>query len=212
MLATYSHPQQQDGKQLSPPRPRRRASIEVNKLRDGGFQDVLSASSVTEPGALACRDRSPGSDAVVTTGAIPFNMIPKLLSIAQPFVDSVADGILTDSDADDISIDSDEDTLSYEECLHISETLGDVKRDEWNLRAEGEINQLPVEVYQEEAEEEHGSTKTEAATCLVCLQAYESNDVLRRLPCNHAFHICCADQWLLHKNACPCCRKPIDQV
>ena len=127
-------------------------------------------------------------------------------------MDSFADALLTDSDADDMSTDSDEDTLSYEECLHISEALGDVKRDEWNLCAEGEICQLPVEVYPEEAEEGHSSTKTEEATCLVCLQQYESNDVLRRLPCNHAFHICCADQWLLQKNACPCCRKPIDQV
>jgi Ring finger domain len=101
-----------------------------------------------------------------------------------------------------------DDELSYEECLEIGEALGDVKKENWLIRAEGEINKLDVEIY--EADAQAGDNDDREHNCLVCLQQYESNDVLRRLPCGHAFHICCADHWLMQTNACPCCRKPID--
>ncbi|CAB9496969.1 protein ligase Arkadia [Seminavis robusta] len=99
----------------------------------------------------------------------------------------------------------DEDELSYEECLEISAALGDVKQEEWMLRAEDAINKLDVEIFSKET----SSGKEEDCTCLVCIMNFEDNDVQRRLPCGHAFHICCADQWLLQNNACPCCRNPI---
>jgi len=112
---------------------------------------------------------------------------------------------------------SDDDELSYEECLEISEALGDVKTDLWAMRAESEINKLDVEIYDPAAaarttnnDDDDDIHDEEACTCLVCLSKYEYGDALRRLPCGHAFHICCADQWLLRTNACPCCRKPID--
>jgi len=44
--------------------------------------------------------------------------------------------------------------------------------------------------------------------CNICLSSFEEGEVLRTLPCEHAFHSSCIDQWLLEsKNStCPCCR------
>jgi len=110
--------------------------------------------------------------------------------------------------------DRDDEILSFEECLIISKALGDVKQNEWVSEAEYKINQLEVVVYESLAETVNSHTRFEGkgqgCTCLIILYQYEENDVLRKLPCGHAFHICCADQWLMQTNACPCCRKPID--
>ena len=39
--------------------------------------------------------------------------------------------------------------------------------------------------------------------CLVCLEVYREGDVLKELPCGHAFHLQCIDAWLLGKGASP---------
>ena len=45
--------------------------------------------------------------------------------------------------------------------------------------------------------------------CSICLQAYETNDLLLRLPCHarHCFHAECIREWLKRQNACPLCQK-----
>jgi hypothetical protein len=50
------------------------------------------------------------------------------------------------------------------------------------------------------------STESE---CSICLQAYEKNDLLLRLPCHerHCFHVDCIREWLKRQNACPLCQK-----
>jgi hypothetical protein len=43
--------------------------------------------------------------------------------------------------------------------------------------------------------------------CVICLDAFEEGDRLRRLPCKHEFHVGCIDPWLLtRKRYCPVCR------
>ena len=37
------------------------------------------------------------------------------------------------------------------------------------------------------------------AVCAVCLESYASGAVLKRLPCEHTFHVECVDAWLLGK-------------
>lgn len=108
----------------------------------------------------------------------------------------------------------DNEALSYEECLELEEALGDVKKEVWALRAEYEIGKLSTETFDSEVLQScKDSTKSKDLEfiCPVCLQEYEHSDLLRRLPCHHAMHICCADQWLMQTNGCPCCRKPITQ-
>lgn len=45
--------------------------------------------------------------------------------------------------------------------------------------------------------------------CSICLEAYQINDRVRRIPCMHEFHVHCIDPWLSHKAVCPICKHPI---
>ncbi|KAI3879212.1 hypothetical protein MKW98_028779 [Papaver atlanticum] len=55
--------------------------------------------------------------------------------------------------------------------------------------------------------------KEELIDCAVCLDDYEDRDMLRLIPCLHAFHTNCIDEWLVSHTTCPhCCSdllKPI---
>jgi len=46
--------------------------------------------------------------------------------------------------------------------------------------------------------------------CVICLCAITKEDRVRKLPnCNHSFHRCCIDQWLLRNASCPTCKAPV---
>lgn len=55
----------------------------------------------------------------------------------------------------------------------------------------------------------------ELSMCVICLEKFKHNDVLRVLPCKHSFHIHCIDHWLLgtysyeecYTSGCPICKK-----
>ena len=56
-------------------------------------------------------------------------------------------------------------------------------------------------------DEEEMETNSEGLpSCSVCLCAYEEGEMMRRLPCNHEFHMKCIDQWLTQRTTCPMCR------
>lgn len=53
-------------------------------------------------------------------------------------------------------------------------------------------------------------TFSEEDTCCVCCEKIEKTQMLRKLPCEHIFHVVCCDNWLLNKKAsCPLCRTSI---
>jgi hypothetical protein len=51
---------------------------------------------------------------------------------------------------------------------------------------------------------------TSDRSCAVCLSDFEDGDLLRRLPCNHSFHIGCIDKWLMQNRECPLCRHDVE--
>eukprot|EP00271_Cylindrocystis_brebissonii_P012946 TRINITY_DN32465_c0_g1_i1.p1 TRINITY_DN32465_c0_g1~~TRINITY_DN32465_c0_g1_i1.p1 ORF type:complete len:266 (-),score=46.70 TRINITY_DN32465_c0_g1_i1:397-1194(-) len=46
----------------------------------------------------------------------------------------------------------------------------------------------------------------EEPQCTVCLLEYRKGDLLDVLPCDHAFHTICLDEWLASHTTCPICR------
>ena len=47
-------------------------------------------------------------------------------------------------------------------------------------------------------------------SCSVCLEKYNEKELHRILPCGHAFHAGCIDNWLLNSNnTCPICKNVI---
>lgn len=62
----------------------------------------------------------------------------------------------------------------------------------------GEIKNLPVETASAALLQEH---------CCICMCPFESQ--VKRLPCNHRFHVRCVDQWLELRNSCPLCVRKV---
>lgn len=66
------------------------------------------------------------------------------------------------------------------------------------------ISELPTVAYTDGLE-----LGGEAPSCSVCISDFEFGDQLRILPCKHAFHARCVDQWLQVNANCPLCRTSI---
>ena len=116
-----------------------------------------------------------------------------------------------DAEEDEEEIDVDE--MTYEEMLELGERIGDVKEERWRSRSQEFINKLPIVIFKKQSCcAEQTPQKGVGATlesCLVCQCPYEDGDTLRRLPCNHHYHVDCVDQWLQMKNTCPVCKRSI---
>lgn len=52
---------------------------------------------------------------------------------------------------------------------------------------------------------------SEEKKCTVCLNEFKNCQLLRRLPCLHAFHRKCIDNWLKESSQCPVCMKDIKE-
>ena len=47
--------------------------------------------------------------------------------------------------------------------------------------------------------------------CLICLEEYKNNDMIKKLNCNHIFHSECLKKWLSINAICPTCRNDLRQ-
>mmetsp|Transcript_10398 Transcript_10398/g.15075 ORF Transcript_10398/g.15075 Transcript_10398/m.15075 type:complete len:101 (-) Transcript_10398:202-504(-) len=59
---------------------------------------------------------------------------------------------------------------------------------------------------------EPDGTPEEDRSCIVCISDHDVGDMLRVLPCQHAFHRKCVDQWLQLDKSCPLCKQDIDII
>jgi hypothetical protein len=49
--------------------------------------------------------------------------------------------------------------------------------------------------------------------CAICMEPLEHDDnICEIVNCHHTFHCSCLSRWRNHKNTCPTCKQPIDQV
>jgi hypothetical protein len=53
-----------------------------------------------------------------------------------------------------------------------------------------------------------GGGSGEDPMCVICRDEKEPGDLLRLLPCGHAWHVRCVDAWLLIDARCPLCLRP----
>ena len=66
----------------------------------------------------------------------------------------------------------------------------------------------PVCVYKDKEEQQQ---QQQSSCCIICLEAYEQNDICRKLKCTHFFHQQCIDAWLGQHTRCPVCRAECGQ-
>ncbi|KAH9385596.1 uncharacterized protein NEMAJ01_0492 [Nematocida major] len=57
-----------------------------------------------------------------------------------------------------------------------------------------------------------GKIQEEDAQCTICLAPYEEKEKIRRLPCNHHFHMGCIDEWFCVDDVCPLCKRPVNPL
>lgn len=48
--------------------------------------------------------------------------------------------------------------------------------------------------------------------CSICLNKYKKYDIIRKLPCNHMFHIQCIDKSFEYRKNCPYCQTSVIQI
>ncbi|KAM6323099.1 E3 ubiquitin-protein ligase RNF128 [Podargus strigoides] len=75
-------------------------------------------------------------------------------------------------------------------------------------RAKKAIEQLKLRTLKQGDKE----TGPDGDTCVVCIEPYKPNEVVRILTCNHLFHKSCIDPWLLEHRTCPMCKCDILKV
>ena len=65
-------------------------------------------------------------------------------------------------------------------------------------------------------ENDHGGGKAEKGgvgdmnTCNICLCDYETDEMVKTLPCGHCYHSPCIDRWLRNVANCPVCKQQVD--
>ncbi|KAL3310530.1 hypothetical protein Ciccas_010907 [Cichlidogyrus casuarinus] len=48
--------------------------------------------------------------------------------------------------------------------------------------------------------------------CIICLEPYEDQDIVKSLACGHTYHGECIDKWLMLSSQCPKCLKDVKDL
>lgn len=104
------------------------------------------------------------------------------------------------------------DNPTYEDLLNLQELIGQVKK---QVVSKDELHKHDDQLFEVNLNNEFiPNSKFEPfglevlERCQICLNDYENNEIIRKLPsCNHFYHKDCLDTWLLKgMNNCPLCR------
>ncbi len=58
----------------------------------------------------------------------------------------------------------------------------------------------------------YSNLETEFESCTICRDSFDENSIVRKLYCNHIFHLNCIDTWLESNIKCPVCRTDLRDV
>lgn len=123
-------------------------------------------------------------------------MAARLLSMAGITEREIVDVEDQGDDSQDTWEEVDPDELSYEELIALGEVVGTESR---GLSADT-IASLPSTNYKLQNTQE-----ADRDPCIICRLDYEDGDALTTLPCKHAYHSECINNWLKINKACPVC-------
>lgn len=100
----------------------------------------------------------------------------------------------------------DVDRMSYEELLALEERIGVVP---CGVKPHI-LARLPLTTVR--VENACASSAIGDSCCAICASDYGVGDTLRVLPCNHAFHKGCIDEWFAAKATCPICKADVNEA
>lgn len=96
------------------------------------------------------------------------------------------------------------DNMSYEELLALEEKMGTVST---ALSEEALLKSLKLSIFNHPTDESSGTClNKDDVKCSICQEEYADGEEVGTLPCQHMYHVCCAQQWLRMKNWCPICK------
>jgi chromosome segregation ATPase len=87
------------------------------------------------------------------------------------------------------------DNMTYEELLALEDKIGYVNK---GFKKE-DISKIKSEKYNSD----------DNVNCVICQEYLKKGDEIKKLNCNHLFHIKCIDTWLLKEKNCPFCKEEI---
>ncbi len=90
----------------------------------------------------------------------------------------------------------DPDNMTYEELIALGDRIGEVNRGFSN----DQIEKIQVVEYSKSQKEN---------ICSICFSEYKLKEKIKKLPCNHLFHINCVDTWMKKEKKCPFCKEEV---
>jgi hypothetical protein len=68
----------------------------------------------------------------------------------------------------------------------------------------------PKEIITNLPEKKYLETDKKFNECIICLEDFNDEDIVKELPCIHVYHINCINKWLSqNSNKCPVCKKEV---
>ena len=87
------------------------------------------------------------------------------------------------------------DKMSYEQLLQLEEEVGNVNKG----MSKDKIKEIPLKPY-------HKALFEDNCQCIICMESFSENELVKQLPCGHIFHGDCIDHWLSQQKNCPFCK------
>ncbi|ERN20675.1 hypothetical protein AMTR_s00070p00189230 [Amborella trichopoda] len=104
---------------------------------------------------------------------------------------------------EDTSEDVDPDELSYEELIALGEVVGTQSKG----LSSNIISSLPSIVFRPASANDGNLDQ-----CAICQVDYEEGEALVNLPCKHAYHLECINNWFQINKVCPVCNKEVSTL
>ena len=82
------------------------------------------------------------------------------------------------------------DKMSYEQLLQLEEEVGTVNKG----MSQDKINKIPL-LFEDNCQ------------CIICMESFSENELVKQLSCGHIFHGNCIDHWLSQQKNCPFCKE-----